>query len=79
MVLLVSGAYAVAMVAAARVVDGHWHVLAVRFAHTLVPIAFAYVVAHYFSLLLIEGQYGISAPPTRSAWTGTCSARSPGS
>ncbi len=26
------------------------------FAHTLVPIAFAYVLAHYFSLLLWQGQ-----------------------
>jgi hypothetical protein len=31
-------------------------VLAARFAHTLVPIALAYVVAHYFSLLVYEGQ-----------------------
>ena len=30
--------------------------LARRFAHTLVPIAFAYAVAHYFSLLVFQGQ-----------------------
>ncbi|MEA2232046.1 MAG: hypothetical protein QOD83_1862 [Solirubrobacteraceae bacterium] len=30
--------------------------LARRFAHSLVPIALAYVVAHYFSLLAYEGQ-----------------------
>ncbi len=60
LVLLVAGAYALAMVAAARVVDGHWHVLAVRFGHTLVPIMLAYVVAHYFSFLLIEGQIGLA-------------------
>lgn len=30
--------------------------LAGRFAHSLVPIALAYVVAHYLSLLLFEGQ-----------------------
>jgi hypothetical protein len=30
--------------------------LARRFAHTLVPIALAYVVAHYFSLLVYQGQ-----------------------
>ena len=30
--------------------------LARRFAHSLVPIAFAYVVAHYFSLLAYQGQ-----------------------
>lgn len=29
---------------------------AVRFAHTLVPIAFAYAFAHYFTLVLFEGQ-----------------------
>jgi hypothetical protein len=27
-----------------------------RFAHTLVPIGFAYVLAHYFSLLIWQGQ-----------------------
>ena len=39
--------------------------LARAFAHTLVPIALAYVVAHYFSLLAYEGQglgYLISDP-----------------
>jgi hypothetical protein len=30
--------------------------LTARFAHTLVPIALAYVVAHYFSLLAYQGQ-----------------------
>jgi hypothetical protein len=39
--------------------------LAARFAHTLIPIAFAYAVAHYFSLLVYQGQaikYLISDP-----------------
>jgi hypothetical protein len=39
--------------------------LAQRFIHTLVPIALAYVVAHYFSLLVYQGQataYLISDP-----------------
>jgi len=39
--------------------------LARAFAHTLVPIAFAYVLAHYFSLLIWQGQalgYLISDP-----------------
>jgi hypothetical protein len=30
--------------------------LAGRFAHTLIPIAFAYALAHYFSLLVFQGQ-----------------------
>ena len=58
-VLLVTGAYALAMWSASKITGRPTWVLAVRFAHTLVPIAFAYVVAHYFSLLLIEGQLGI--------------------
>lgn len=39
--------------------------LGARFAHTLVPIALAYVVAHYFSLLAYQGQamfYLVSDP-----------------
>jgi hypothetical protein len=39
--------------------------LARRFVHTLVPIAFAYALAHYFSLLVFQGQatgYLISDP-----------------
>ncbi len=34
--------------------DARW--LARAFSHTLVPIAFAYVLAHYFSLLVWQGQ-----------------------
>jgi hypothetical protein len=56
---LVSLAYVVAMRTAARVVDGDWHTLAVRFAHSLVPIVLAYVIAHYFSFLVLEGQLGL--------------------
>ncbi len=32
----------------------------IRFAHTLVPIAFAYAFAHYFTLVLFEGQLLLS-------------------
>ncbi len=35
--------------------------VALRFAHSLVPIAFAYAFAHYFTLVLFEGQYLISS------------------
>ena len=58
-ILLVTLAYALAMVAAARVVGGDWHPLAIRFAHSLVPIVLAYVIAHYFSFLVLEGQLGL--------------------
>ncbi len=56
---LVTVAYTVAMRAATSVVGGHWHPLAVRFAHSLVPIVLAYVVAHYFSFLVLEGQLAL--------------------
>jgi hypothetical protein len=56
---LVTLAYLSAMRAAARVVGGDWHPLAVRFSHSLVPIVLAYVVAHYFSFLLLDGQLGL--------------------
>ncbi len=58
-VLLVAGVYAAAMAFAAAVGGARWHPLAVRFVHSLVPIAFAYAVAHYFSLLVLEGQLGL--------------------
>jgi hypothetical protein len=50
-----------------RSVSGRYEsdTLARAFVHTLVPIAFAYVLAHYFSLLLWQGQamgYLISDP-----------------
>lgn len=35
--------------------------VAARFAHTLVPIAFAYAFAHYFTLIVFEGQQLIHA------------------
>lgn len=56
---IVTLAYLLAMRAAARVVGGDWHPLAVRFSHSLVPIVLAYVVAHYFSFLVLEGQLGL--------------------
>ncbi len=52
-------AYAVAMRVAAGVVRGEWRPLAVRFSPSLVPIVLAYVVAHYFSFLFLEGQLGL--------------------
>ncbi|MEV0592546.1 hypothetical protein [Nonomuraea cavernae] len=33
--------------------------LAPRFAHSLIPIAIGYLIAHYFSLLVIEGQRAV--------------------
>jgi hypothetical protein len=67
---LVASAYALAMTAASAVAGIPWHPLSVRFVHSLVPIAFAYVAAHYFSFLLLEGQGGIAllSDPFGSGW-----------
>ncbi|MGH8958215.1 MAG: hypothetical protein ACRDVK_06025 [Acidimicrobiia bacterium] len=62
--LLVGGAYYLACWAAARLSGDSQitaHRVASRFAHTLVPIAFAYSFAHYFTLIIFEGQSIISA------------------
>jgi hypothetical protein len=56
---LVTLAYTLAMLAAGRVAGRPWRPLADRFAPSLVPIVLAYVVAHYFSFLLLEGQLGL--------------------
>ena len=44
--------------------------LARAFAHSLVPIAFAYSVAHYFSLLVLEGQgiIALLSDPFGAGW-----------
>ena len=56
---LVTAAYLLAMRAAALVARVGWHPLAVRFVPSLVPIVLAYVIAHYFSFLVLEGQIGL--------------------
>ena len=66
-VLIVAGLYRLGVAGMQSVggVDLSGDELARRFAHTLIPIAFAYLVAHYFSLLLFQGQaivYLISDP-----------------
>jgi len=45
-----------------------------RFVHSLVPILIGYTIAHYFSLLLFQGQMATSWAPTPSTGAGTCSA-----
>lgn len=56
-------AYWLAAAVAARMVGGKWTAkeVARRFTHTLVPIALAYAVAHYLTLILFEGQQLIAA------------------
>jgi len=62
-VLAIGAAYCIASWAAARMVGGGWTTsrVAMRFTHTLVPIALAYALAHYMTLILFEGQQLIAA------------------
>jgi hypothetical protein len=57
-VLLVAGAYLLA-VTAARSMANAPRSLVPDFLLSLVPIAFVYLVAHYFSLFVIQGQFAI--------------------
>ncbi len=61
-VALIGGAYWLASLAAAALsgIERRAGSLAASFAHTLVPIALAYAFAHYFTLVLFEGQLFIS-------------------
>lgn len=69
-IVAVGTLYYAAMAAAAALTRQPPRVMAVKFAHTLVPIAFAYAVAHYFSLLLLEGQQvlSIASDPFHRGW-----------
>jgi hypothetical protein len=69
-IMIVGIAYALAMLAASSIAHIPWHPLSVRFVHSLVPIAFAYVAAHYFSFLILEGQAGVAllSDPLGSGW-----------
>jgi hypothetical protein len=58
------------MLAASAVAGIPWHPLSVKFVHSLIPIAFAYVAAHYFSYLLLDGQAAIPliSDPFGTGW-----------
>lgn len=63
-VLAIGAAYWIASWGAARMVGGaEWTatMVAARFAHSLVPIALAYALAHYLTLIIFEGQQLIAA------------------
>lgn len=62
-VVVVGLGYWLASFLAAKLADGQMRPtqVAQRFAHTLVPIALAYAVAHYFTLIIFEGQQLIAA------------------
>ena len=68
-VALVCVAY-LAAVRIARAAAGGRHRLVTDFLPSLVPIALVYAVAHYFTLLLVQGQYAIplAADPFGYGW-----------
>lgn len=57
-ILLVGGAFAAAVLVSGGLVPARVRrgALPGQFAHTLVPIALGYVIAHYYSLLIYQGQ-----------------------
>lgn len=63
-------AYELAMQRAEKVVDVPQSELVEVFAHSLVPIALGYAVAHYFSLLAFDGQLlvAFASDPFRLGW-----------
>lgn len=54
--LVIAGVYRIGVSGMRSVAQPDGVDLGERFAHTLVPIALAYVLAHYFSLLVFQGQ-----------------------
>jgi hypothetical protein len=62
---LVAAIYRVGLIGMARATGRPIAELSSQFLHTLVPIAFGYMLAHYFSLLVLQGQaigYLVSDP-----------------
>jgi hypothetical protein len=62
---LVAAIYRVGLVGMARATKRPVAELSSQFVHTLIPIAFGYMLAHYFSLLVLQGQaigYLVSDP-----------------
>ena len=55
-IAVVTAIYMVAARATASIVGEHPDDTADAFAHSLVPIVFGYAIAHYFSLLVLDGQ-----------------------
>lgn len=69
-VAVIGALYWLASLVAANLAGGSWTAgrVAARFAHTLVPIALAYALAHYLTLVLFEGQLLFSAASDPFGW-----------
>lgn len=74
-VLVFGFAFVLACLAAGRLGDAPRTAVPARFAHSVVPIALGYAIAHYYSLLVLEGQRTVihlSDPlGTGANWLGT--------
>src|SRR5829696_8116259 len=57
MVLLVAVSYSAATWAAGLFGTESHRALPRQFAHSIIPIAVGYVIAHYFTLLIFQGQH----------------------
>jgi hypothetical protein len=74
-VAVVAVLYVVATRLSARSAGGDARLMPAAFVHSVVPIAVGYAVAHYFSLLILEGQQAwiLASDPfaTNANWFGT--------
>ena len=75
MVGLISGLYRLGVLGMCSIGGGDATDLSRRFVHSLIPIALAYVVAHYFSLLSTRARRWPISSPIPSATGRTCSER----
>ena len=69
-IAMVCVAYLIATRVVARITDEDPNTVATAFIASLVPIAFAYAVAHYFSLLVFDGQnlIALASDPFGRGW-----------
>jgi hypothetical protein len=67
---MVAIAYVITAAVVARITGSDGYEAPARFIHSLVPIAFAYVFAHYFTYLLYQGQdiYRLFSDPFDRSW-----------
>jgi hypothetical protein len=66
-VVTVAGLY-LAAVTVARLLAGEGRPLAAAFVGSLVPIALVYAVSHYFSLLVVQGQFALQLASDPFGW-----------
>jgi hypothetical protein len=74
-IAVVAAAYSAATVTAGRRAGSDATAVPSQLAHSIVPVAVGYIIAHYYSLLVLEGQrtVALAADPlgTGANWLGT--------